>query len=117
MHFKVKKIKRKPSLIVAVTADVADGHQICGRTLGEAHFVCKETNFHIQHDNFGFEKKSVIWVPKLLNDNQKQERMRTCTELLATVYRRPKAMLDNIVIMGKSAVSFHTTETKQQSKR
>jgi histone-lysine N-methyltransferase SETMAR len=47
----------------------------------------------------------------------KKERVRTSEAFLAMVRRRSKATLENIVTMDESAVSFHTPETKQQSKQ
>ena len=113
-RFNAKKAKRTPSL---VAADVEDDRWICVRTLALAHGVSIDTIFHILHDDLGLVKKSARWVPKLLNDEQKEERVRTCTEFLAMVQWRSLAMLDNIVNMDESAVSFQTPETKQQSKQ
>jgi hypothetical protein len=47
----------------------------------------------------------------------KKERVRTSEAFLAMIRRRSKAMLENIVTTDESAVSFHTPETKQQSKQ
>jgi histone-lysine N-methyltransferase SETMAR len=47
----------------------------------------------------------------------KKERVRTSEAFLAMVRRRSKAILENIVTMDESAVSFHTPETKEQSKQ
>ena len=116
-HTYAKKNNRTPSLITAVIVDIDKYRRICVRTLALAHGVNKDAIFHILHDNLGLVKKSARWVPKLLNDDQKQERVRTCTEFLAMVQRRSKAMLDNILTIDESAVSFHTPETKQQSKQ
>jgi hypothetical protein len=59
------------------------------------------------------EKKSARWVPKLLSEEQKQERVHACNEFISAVRRRSMAMLDNIVTM----ISHHTPETKKQSKQ
>ncbi len=74
---------------------------------------------HSQHAQGGSEplKKSARWVPKLLTEEMKKERVRTSEAFLAMIRRRSKAMLENIVTMDESAVSFHTPETKQQSKQ
>jgi histone-lysine N-methyltransferase SETMAR len=56
-------------------------------------------------------------VPKLLSEDQKQERVRTCKEFVAAVHRRSMAMLDCIVTMDEAMVSYHTSETKKQSKQ
>jgi histone-lysine N-methyltransferase SETMAR len=57
------------------------------------------------------------WVPTLLTEEMKKERVRTSEAFLAMIRRCSKAMLENIVTMDESAVSFHTPETKQQSKQ
>ncbi len=50
-------------------------------------------------------------------DEMKMERLRTSEAFLGMIHRRSKAMLGSIVTMDKSAVLFHTPETKQQSKQ
>jgi hypothetical protein len=57
-------------------------------------------------------KKSARWVPKLLSDEQKEECVRTCQAFVAAVQRRSLSMLDDIVTMDETMVSFHTPETK-----
>jgi hypothetical protein len=58
-----------------------------------------------------------MWVPKLLTNKMKMERVLTSEVFLAMIRRHSKAMLDSIVMMDELAVSFHTPETKQQSKQ
>jgi hypothetical protein len=50
-------------------------------------------------------------------EEMKKERMRTSEAFLAMIRCHSEAMLENIVTMDESAVSFHTLETKQQSKQ
>ncbi len=71
-------------------------------------------NLTLRHD-LNLTKKSASWVPKLLTEEMKTERVRTSKLFLAMVRRHSMSLLDNIVTMDKSAVSFHTPETKQQS--
>jgi hypothetical protein len=52
-----------------------------------------------------------------LTSAHQEERIRTCKKFLAMVCGRSMAMLDSIVTMDKSAVSFHTPESKMQSKQ
>ena len=61
-------------------------------------------------------KKSARWVPKLLSEEQKQERVRF-NEFVAAVKWRSEAMLDNIVTMDEMMVSYHTPEAKKQCKQ
>jgi hypothetical protein len=83
--------------------------------LARAHGVSKRTiNLTLRHD-LNLTKKSARWVPKLLTDEMKKERVRTSELFLAMVRCHSMLLLDNIVTMDESAVSFHTPETKQQS--
>jgi hypothetical protein len=53
-------------------------------------------------------KKSVRWVPKLLTNGHKEERIWTYEKFLALVRRCSVAMLDSMVTIDESAVSFHS---------
>ncbi len=67
--------------------------------------------------DLGLVKKSARWVPKLLSTEQKEERVKRSEEFLQLLRRRSLAVLDNIVTMDESAVSFHTPKTKRQSRQ
>ena len=41
----------------------------------------------ILHEDLGLIKKSARWVPKLLTDAQKDERVRTCKQFTAAIRR------------------------------
>jgi hypothetical protein len=62
-------------------------------------------------------KWSARWVPKLLNREHMEERVRTCEEFLVMVCCSSLVLLDCIVNMDELAVSFHRPEMKQQSKQ
>jgi hypothetical protein len=66
------------------------------------------------HDDLNLSKKSARWVPKLLNEDMKKEHVRTSEEFLKMIRHHSMSMLDNIVTMDESAMSFHMPETKQQ---
>jgi histone-lysine N-methyltransferase SETMAR len=72
--------------------------------------------FSILCDNLGLVKKSARWVPKLLSEEQKLERVRTCRDFVAAVQRRSMSMLEDIVTMDETMVCYHTPETKKQPK-
>jgi hypothetical protein len=65
----------------------------------------------------GLEKKSTRWVHKRLNNEQKQARVRVCSDFIAAIHGRSKSMLDCIVTIEKAIVSYHNRETKKQSKQ
>jgi hypothetical protein len=69
------------------------------------------------HEDLHLSKRSARWVPKLLNQEMKYERVRICEAFMVLLRRHSMAMLDRIVTLDKSAVLFHTPQTKQQSKQ
>jgi len=116
-HLNPKKTKRTAALIAAVAAAVHEDGRIGIQDLAMANEVSFGTIYNILHDDLGLVKKSARWVPKLLNEEQKQERVRTCTNFIAAAQRNSMAMLDRIITMDETMVSFHTPQTKKQSKQ
>ena len=90
---------------------MTDDPRICVRTLAVIHGVSNDTIFHIFREYFGLVKKTARWVPKLITNDQKQQRVRSCTEFLATVWQWTLVILDHIVTMDELGMSFHTPET------
>ena len=78
------------------------------RSLSSVTGLSVTTIHRILTKDLGLVKKSARWIPKILSDDQKKARVER---------RRSKSVLDSIVTMDESAVSFHTPETKQQSKQ
>jgi hypothetical protein len=60
------------------------------------------------NEDLNLSKKSARWVPKLLSEETKNERVKTCEAFLQMVHHQALAMLDQIVTMDESAVAFHT---------
>ena len=73
--------------------------------------------FRILKDDLGLVKKSATWIPCLLSSNQKKKREDISKEFVQCARAAPEKFLASIVTMDKSAVSFHTLETKEQSKQ
>ncbi len=82
-----------------------------------AAYGVSEKMINILHQDLGLKKKSARCVPKLLSEDQKQERIRVCSDFIVAVHRRSKAMLDAIVTMDQTMVSYHTPKTKKQGKQ
>jgi hypothetical protein len=116
-HLNSKRKKRTLAFIADVTADIEIDRRVSLNKLARAHGISKRTiNLTLRHD-LNLTKKSARWVPKLLTEEMKKERVRTSKFFLAMVRRRSLSLLDNIVTMDESTVSFHIPETKQQSMR
>ena len=73
--------------------------------------------FAIFHKELGLVKKSASWVPKLLSLDQKEERVRTCGNLAATICCKSMAFLARIFTMDETMVSYHTPENKRMNKQ
>ncbi len=66
------------------TLDIVDANVNAARIvtcidLATAHGVSYGTMHSILHDELGLVKKLAQWVPKLLSEEQKKERIRICT--------------------------------------
>ncbi len=96
-HLNPKKTKRTKDIIAAVAADVKADRRITCRDLASAHGVSFGTMHNILQVELGLVKKSARWVPKLLSPEQKEERVRICTEFVAAINRSSMAMLDQII--------------------
>jgi histone-lysine N-methyltransferase SETMAR len=116
-HLNGKKTVRNAALIASVAAAVEQDRRLSVKSFAVAHGVGMGTIHRILHEDLGLEKKSARWVPKLLSQDQKIQRVEDCRDLVAAVHRHSFTMLDNIVTMGETMVSYHTPETKKQSKQ
>jgi hypothetical protein len=108
---------RRPDFVAEIAAEVDEDRRITIRKLAAAHGVSMRTIQLTLHEDLDLSKKSARWVPKLLTSAHKEERIWTCKKFLAMVRSRSMAMLDSIITMDESAVSFHMPESKMQSKQ
>jgi len=112
-----EKNVKTADLIAAIAEAVNENGRLTVRELALSYNVSKDTIHSILRDDLGLSKKSARWVPKLLTDEQKQERVRVSEQFVAAVRRRGLGYLDTIVTMDETMISLHTPETKKQSKR
>jgi histone-lysine N-methyltransferase SETMAR len=112
-HSNPKKTKRNLDVIAAVAASLEENRRFTVRELAARHGL----TVWVVNKILGLVKKSARWVPKLMSPAQKEERVHLSEEFLKLIRRHSKWILGNIVTMDETAVSFHTPETKQQSKQ
>ena len=110
-------LMRDEAFISEVEGIVQRDRRVTVKELAELLNVSVFTIHKCLKDDLGLVKKSARWVPKLLNNAQKEERVRCSNEFLNKFQRDGQAFLDRVVTMDESAVSYHTPETKQQSKQ
>ncbi len=108
---------RTLALIASVTAAIEEIHRICIEALATAHGMSVSTIHAVLHDDLGLEKKSARWVAKLLNEEQKQQRVEVCSEFIKAVHRHSLTMLDSIGTMDETMVCYHMPQSKKQSQQ
>lgn len=69
----------------------------------------------ILHEELGLSKMSARWIPKTLNNFQKQERVRTSRDFLNRFQQEGAALLDRIVTGDESWFHYYEPESKLQS--
>ncbi len=114
--FNSKKTKRTLALIASIAAAMEDDRRILVKRLALTHDLSVGTVFNILHKDLHLSKKSARWVPKNLTDEQKEARVRTSEAFVKRIQQGSFSLLNNIVTMDKTLVSYHTPETKNQSK-
>ncbi len=115
--FNTKRRIRNSAFVADIASEVESDRRVTVRKLARIHGVSTMTIHATLHDDLSLSKKSARWVPKFLSDDVKKERVRTSEEFLRMVRHHSMSMLDNIVTMDESAVSFHTPESRKQSKQ
>ncbi len=115
-HSSAKKTKLTGDVLASIAAAIEKDRWITVRKLAATHGLPIGTVHTILKEDLGLVKKSARWVLKLLSSEQMEERVASSSDFLALLRRHSLALLNNIVTMDESAVSFHTPETKRASK-
>ena len=111
------KTVRTPDNIAIGQRLIEEDRRISMEDLALMIGISKGTIHNILHLDLNLTKKSARWVPKLLSLEQRQRRVELAEEFVRRAGTNPGAFLGSIVTMDKSAVSFHTPESKEQSKQ
>ena len=116
-RFNAKNTKRTAEKIEEISASIESNRRISIQELTSACGLSYGSVSNVIHKDLGLVKKSARWVPRLLSEEQKMERTR-CSELVINMVQKGSlGILDKIVTMDESAVSFHTPESKKNSKQ
>ena len=115
-QFNGQRTVRTDNLIAAVSAAIEEDRRVTINEIAQDLGVSYGTVYNIIHDDLGLEKLSARWVPKLLSQEQKQARVESSMAFVKMVERKGLEVLNKIVTMDESSVSFHTPATKKQSK-
>ena len=111
-----KKTKRTEDVVELVKCDIEEDRRVTLRQLAARYDMSLGSMQNLVTEQLGMRKKSARWVPKLLSEEQKEERVR-CSQAFVKMAMDNSQSLNIIVTMDETAVSFHTPETKRQSKQ
>ncbi len=107
---------KRINLVSPIKRIVAENPRITVRELSERFDIARRTVERILKNELGLSKKTARWVPKLLTDEQRAERVR-CGNLFMEAVEQNVGFLDKVVTMDETNISFFTPESKEQSKR
>ena len=110
-HLNTKKTMRTLEVVAAVAATIEKDAWLTVSNLALAHQVSVSTIFAIFDKELGLVKKSARWVPKFLSQDQKEERVRTCSNFAATDRRESMAFFARIFTMVETMVSSTLLKT------
>jgi len=84
------------------------------RHIAETTDIHATTAYQIVSDNLGMKKVSARWVPRMFTNEQKQNRVDVCTDLLCRLQAQPQIFLDRIVTQDETWVHHFVPETKDR---
>lgn len=112
-----RRRKRMPNMVKAVKTFVEEDRRVCMENIMEEFDISCGTVFNILHDDLELSKKSSRWVPHLLSEAQKEERICCAKVFKKELFNRGDTFLNSIITMDKSMVPFFTPKAKQMSKQ
>lgn len=101
---------------VAVIKELLDNdRRITIREIHERSDCSIGTVHRIIHDELNMRRLCARWIPKMLTDEQKVERVRCCNQFLRRFHREGERFLRRIVTVDETWISLYEPETKSQS--
>lgn len=73
------------------------------------------TIYNIIHNELNMRRLCARWIPKMLTEEQKKQRVTCCQRFLDRVEREGQAFLERIVTVDETWISLYEPETKSQS--
>jgi len=101
--------------IRAVTRLIAEDRRVSVKTIASEVGISYGSAQQIITDHLEYRKVSARWVPRLLNADQKLNRLEVCQRLLERYQQEGDDFLGRIVTGDESWVHHYTPESKQAS--
>ena len=87
------------------------------REIVEASGISQGTVFSILHEKLGMKKISARWVPRLLSEENKRNRVVESEAIWALFRRIPDEFLRRYTTVDEAWIHHYTPELKEQSKQ
>jgi len=85
------------------------------RHIAETTDIRATTVYRTVSGDLGMKRVSAHWVPRMLTDEEKQNPVDVCTDLLCCLQAQPEIFLHRIVTQNETWVHHFDPETKRQS--
>ena len=106
-----------PEMIDRIHDMVLSDRRITVREIVKATGISRGTVCSILHAKMGVKKISARWVPRLLSEENKQNRVVDSETILALLRRNPDELLRRYMTVDGTWIHHYTPETKGQSKQ
>ena len=106
-----------PEIINKIHDMVLSDRRIKVREIVEATGISQDTVFSILHQKLCVKKISTMWVPRVLSEENKRNRVVDSEAILARLRRNPHEFLRRYITVGETWIHFYTPETKEKSKQ
>ena len=111
-----KKIRTK-DFIEALEAEIEADRSVTVRELASTFSTTIRTISNALTSDLGLRKRCARWVPRLLTQEHKDERIRCVHLFKRRAFQEGLAFWDKIITTDESWISFSTPETKEQSRQ
>ena len=106
-----------PEMIDKIYDMVLSDRRIKVREIIEATGISQGTVFSILHRKLGVKKILARWVPRLLSEENKRNRVVDSEASLALLHRNPDEFLRRYITVAKTWIYHNIPETKEQPKQ
>ena len=106
-----------PEIIEKIQDIVLDDPKVKVRELAAATGISIGSVVKLLHKNLGIRKLHAKWMPRLLINDQKVQRVRDSMSCLDLLNRNPTDFLRRLVTVDETWIHHYTPELKQQTKQ
>lgn len=106
-----------PEMVTKIKNIVLQDRRLKLREIAHIVNISSERVFNILHEYLSMKKLCARWVPRLLNDEQKKQRVNVSKECLELFRRNPNEFLRRFITVDETWIHHYTPETKEQSKQ